>query len=73
MFNEKRLYVLVIFFTRINNFYINVYTFYKLNILYIHCSLFIKLQETCLLIQSTVLRAASLYFHRGPRKCFAND
>ena len=30
-------------------------------------------QETCLLIQSTVLRAASLYFHRGLRKCFAND
>ncbi len=31
------------------------------------------MQETCLLIQSTVLRAASLYFHRGLRKCFAND
>ncbi len=30
-------------------------------------------QETCLLIQNTVLRAASLYFHRGLRKCFAND
>ena len=30
-------------------------------------------QETCLLIQSTVLRAASLYFHRGLRKCFAKD
>ena len=30
-------------------------------------------QETCLLIQSTVLRAASLYFHRGLRQCFAND
>ena len=30
-------------------------------------------QETCLLIQSAVLRAASLYFHRGLRKCFAND
>jgi hypothetical protein len=30
-------------------------------------------QETCLLIQSTVLRAASLYFHRGLRKCFADD
>ena len=30
-------------------------------------------QETCLLIQSTVLRAASHYFHRGLRKCFAND
>ena len=25
------------------------------------------------LIQSTVLRAASHYFHRGLRKCFAND
>ena len=31
------------------------------------------MQETCLLIQSTVLRAASLYFHRGLRKCFADD
>ena len=31
------------------------------------------MQETCLLIQSTVLRAASLYFHGGLRKCFAND
>ena len=30
-------------------------------------------QETCLLIQSTVLRAASLYFHRGLRKCFTDD
>ena len=30
-------------------------------------------QETCLLIQNTVLRAASHYFHRGLRKCFAND
>ena len=29
--------------------------------------------ETCLLIQSTVLRAASLYFHRGLRKCFTDD
>ena len=29
-------------------------------------------QETCLLIQN-VLRAASLYFHRRLRKCFAND
>ena len=31
------------------------------------------MQEICLLIQDTVLRAASLYFHRGLRKCFAND
>ena len=31
------------------------------------------MQETCLLIQATVLRAASLYFHRGLRKCFAKD
>ena len=30
-------------------------------------------QETCLLIQSTVLRAASLYFHRGLRRCFTDD
>ena len=30
-------------------------------------------QETCLLIQNTVLRAASLYFQRGLRKFFAND
>ncbi len=31
-----------------------------------------RVQETCLLIQHTVLRAASLYFHRGLRQCFAN-
>ena len=31
------------------------------------------MQETCLLIQSTVLRAASLYFHRGLRRCFTDD
>ena len=30
-------------------------------------------QETCLLIQSTVLRAASLYFHRGLHRCFTDD
>ena len=31
------------------------------------------MQETCLLIQAAALRAASLYFHRGLRQCFAND
>ena len=29
-------------------------------------------QETCLLIQATLLRTASFYFHRGLRKCFSN-
>ena len=31
------------------------------------------MQETCLLIQNTVLRAASVYLNRGLRKYFAND
>ena len=30
-------------------------------------------QETCLLIQATVLRTASRLFHRGLRECFEKD
>ena len=30
-------------------------------------------QETCLLIQATLLRTASFYFHRGLQKCFPGD
>ena len=30
-------------------------------------------QETYLFIENTMLCAASLYFHKGLRKCFAND
>ena len=30
-------------------------------------------QETCLFIQATLLRSASLFFHRGLQKCFPGD
>ena len=30
-------------------------------------------QETCLLIQATLLRTASFYFHKGFHKCFPDD
>ena len=30
-------------------------------------------QETCLLIQATLLRTASFYFHEGHQKCFPVD
>lgn len=46
-------------------------------IVLLYCILALKranwVQETYLLIQATLLLTASFYFHRGLRKCFAND